>query len=72
MNLGQLISGLILSIGGVVLLAVFFFSGFKGGSWVALIYGLPALILGIFILLYKKEDKIEQIKKVRVKGGKKK
>lgn len=33
-----------------------------------LIYGLPVLIIGLFILFNKNEDKIEEIK---VKGGRK-
>lgn len=37
--------------------------------WV-LIYGIPILILGIFILFNKKEDDIEIIK-TKAKGGKK-
>ena len=35
-----------------------------------LIYGIPILIIGFFILFNKKEDKIEEIK-TKVKGGKK-
>lgn len=67
MNLGQLISGLVLTIGGIILIVVTVFSGFGGGGLVALIYGLPALIVGLVILFYKKEDKIEQIKRRRKK-----
>jgi hypothetical protein len=37
-------------------------------SFISLIYGIPMLIIGIVILLNKKEDVIEQINKV---GGKK-
>ena len=55
-------------IGGLVLLVVALVYGFKKESYVALIYGVPILIIGIFILLNKKEDKIEQVKKT---GGKK-
>jgi uncharacterized membrane protein HdeD (DUF308 family) len=76
MNLGQLISGGVLVIGGIVLIIVAIFNGFMGDSWVALIYGLPALIVGLVILFYKKEDKIEKIKKINypkpAKGGRKK
>jgi hypothetical protein len=70
MNIGQLISGLVLTIGGIVLVIVAIFAGFKGDSWVALMYGVPALGIGIAILLYKKEDKIEQIKKIKSKKKK--
>lgn len=35
-----------------------------------LIYGIPILIIGIFILFNKKEDDIEKIK-IKAKGGKK-
>lgn len=69
MKISQLISGIVLIIGGFVLLVVALFNGFGGGSFVALIYGIPLLILGFFILFNKNEDKIEQIK--RVKGGRK-
>ena len=37
--------------------------------WI-LIYGIPILIIGIFILFNKKEDDIEKIK-IKAKGGKK-
>ena len=75
MNLGQLISGLVLTIFGFVMIVVALFSGFFEGGFVALIYGLPALVVGLVILFYNKEDKIEQIKRVRtkhLKGGKRK
>lgn len=64
MHLSQLIIGIIFTLGGLVLTIVAFFAGFF-----FLIYGLPFLVLGIFILLNKKEDVVEQIKK---RGGKKK
>ncbi len=56
--------GIIFTLGGLVLTIVSFFTEFF-----VLIYGLPLLVLGIFILLNKKEDVIEPIKK---QGGKKK
>jgi len=64
MHLSQLIMGIIFTLGGLVLTIVSFFTEFF-----VLIYGLPLLVLGIFILLNKKEDVIEPIKK---QGGKKK
>ncbi|MFH1326642.1 MAG: hypothetical protein ABIH59_00760 [archaeon] len=76
MNIGQLISGLALSILGFVLVVIAVVSGFKGGSFLALIYGLPALVIGLVILFNKKEDKIEAMKKssreIKQKGGRKK
>ncbi|MBA7540972.1 hypothetical protein ES705_33276 [subsurface metagenome] len=64
MHLSQLVMGIIFTLGGLVLTIVSFFTEFF-----VLIYGLPLLVLGIFILLNKKEDVIEPIKK---QGGKKK
>jgi len=62
MHLSQLIIGIVFVIGGLVLTAVAFFVGLF-----VLIYGLPLLVLGIVILLNKKEDVIEPIKKRRKK-----
>jgi len=61
MTPSRLIVGLILTITGVLLLAIplaLSFALFPIG-----IYGLIALVLGIIILLNNKEDKIEQIKR---------
>ena len=66
MNLSRLITGIAMVVGGLFLIILSFF--IKEVPWVALIYGIPILIIGVFILLNKKEDKIEQIKKA---GGKK-
>lgn len=63
MHLSQLIIGIIFVIGGITMTVVSFFT-----SFFLLIYGLPLLILGIFILFNKKEDVVEPIKK---RGGKK-
>ena len=63
MHLSQLIIGVLFVIGGVILTIVAFFAGFF-----VLIYGLPLLVFGIIILLNKKEDVVEPIKK---QGGKK-
>jgi len=62
MNTGQLISGLVLTIIGAILLVLGIVHGFGGGNFMLWIYGIPSLILGIAILFYKNEDKIEQIK----------
>ena len=45
---------------GLFLIGLSFFV--KEDSWVALMYGIPMLIIGIVIFLNKKEDVIEQIK----------
>ncbi len=55
------VTGIILIVFGIALIIMSFWSHF-----ITLIYGIPILILGIFILFNKNEDKIEQI----VKGGK--
>jgi len=52
-------------VGGLFLIILSFF--IKEAPWVALIYGVPILIIGIFILLNKKEDKIEEIMSERRK-----
>jgi hypothetical protein len=61
------------TITGIAMISLGFFliglSFFIEIPYVALIYGIPVLILGIFILFNKKEDKIEKIKSR--KGGKK-
>ncbi len=62
MNIGQLISGLVLITGGIALIVVALVNGFRDGSFLAMIYGVPAFILGIFILLNKKEDYVEPVK----------
>lgn len=56
-------TGIIMILLGLVLIGVSFFT-----SFIFLIYGIPILIIGIVILLNKKEDVIEQINKM---GGKK-
>ena len=61
---------------GFILVGVYFIFSGKDGSFAALIYGIPILIIGAFILLNKKEDKIEERKdlsyrfKKLLKGGK--
>ncbi len=64
MHLSQLIIGIVFTLGGLALTIVSFFAGFF-----ILIYGLPLLVMGIVILLNKKEDMVEPIKR---RGGKKK
>ena len=55
-----MIVGIIMMLGGLFLVGLAFFM--KEAKWVALMYGIPLLILGIVIFLNKKEDVIEQIK----------
>jgi hypothetical protein len=68
MKISQLITGMILLLGGLIMIL---FSFFQTGEilFVLLFYGIPILIIGVVILFNSKEDKIEQIKKR--KGGKK-
>ena len=62
MNISGLISGIVLTGVGVVLIALPFLIANKI-SFVALIYGIPLLGVGIVILFnLKKEDKIEEIR----------
>lgn len=63
MHISQLIIGTIFILGGLILTVVAFFA-----SLFILIYGLPILIIGLVILLNRKEDVVEPIKK---RGGKK-
>jgi uncharacterized membrane protein HdeD (DUF308 family) len=59
MNLmSRTITGIVMIIVGLALIAFSFFS-----SFVFLFYGIPISIIGFFILLNKKEDKIERIKR---------
>jgi len=62
MHLSQLIIGIVFTLGGLALTIVSFFVGLF-----LLIYGLPILVIGIVVLLNKKEDVIEPIKKRRKK-----
>ena len=60
MGKNQVIVGMILIVAGLFLIGLSFFV--NKDSWVALMYGIPILIIGIVIFLNKKEDIIEQIK----------
>ena len=64
-TLSRTITGILTIILGLILIGVSIFKTY----WV-LIYGIPILIIGIFILFNKKEDDIEKIKN-KAKGGKK-
>ncbi len=61
--LSRTITGIALIILGIILI----FVSVTESLWV-LIYGIPVLLIGIFILFNKKEDKIESRKDM--KGGK--
>ena len=60
MSLSRLIMGLIFSIGGLLLLILAIFT-----VWWTVFYGIPLLILGIWLLLNKSEDKIEKRKDLK-------
>lgn len=62
MNAGQLISGGVLVVFGAVLIVLGLFYGFGGGNIMFWIYGVVLLIIGLAVLLNRREDKIEQIK----------
>lgn len=47
---------------GIFLMAIPFIWGFEEAWGVTWLYGIPILILGLFILFNKKEDKIERRK----------
>ncbi len=64
-TLSRTITGTIAIILGLFLIILSIFK-----EYFILIYGIPILIIGIFILLNKKEDDIETIKTKR-KGGEK-
>ncbi len=61
MNLSQLIVGIFMVAGGLTLIVI---SVIK---WIValLLWGVPILIIGLIILFNKREDAIEQIKKVK-------
>ena len=60
------ITGIIILLLGIGLSIPAFF-----GFLLTLIYGIPLIILSIFLLLNKDEDKIEQIKKKKTERRKK-
>jgi len=58
----RIITGTILIIFGAILT----FVSFRESFWI-LIYGIPLILIGFFILFNKKEDEIEQIKRRKKK-----
>jgi len=57
-TMSRTITGILLIILGIILIYV----SVNESLWV-LIYGIPVLLIGLFILFNKKEDEIEQIKR---------
>ena len=62
-TLSRNLTGIITSLIGIILLSFPFIMDKKG--FIFWVYGLPLLIIGILIVLNKKEDQIEQIKTKR-------
>jgi len=60
MTPSRLITGLILSLGGLAIILVSIFT-----TAIFIIYGLVALVVGIAILINNREDRIEQIKRFK-------
>ena len=60
--LSRTITGIALIILGIILISV----PVKESLWV-LVYGIPIILIGFFILFNKKEDEIEQIKRRKKK-----
>ena len=52
----RVIAGSFMVLTGIILLVVAFF-----GLWWVLIYAIPLLVIGLFVLFNKKEDIIEEI-----------
>jgi len=65
-NLSSLIFGWFFIIGGLALTIAAFFS-----FLIMLVYGLPILAIGIYMIFNKWEDKIEQRKDIKRKRHKK-
>jgi membrane-bound ClpP family serine protease len=66
MSLSRLIIGILLLVVGLVLLIASLY-----GTLFLLIYAVPALIIGIVILLNKKEDEIEERKDIKKRKSRK-
>jgi len=61
-TLSRTITGGVMVLGGLVLIVLSFFA-----SFFLLIYSIPILIIGFFILFNKREDAIEEIKNMKSK-----
>ena len=62
----NLVSRIITGTSLIILGGILIFLSFKGLFWI-LIYGIPLVLIGFFILFNKKEDEIEQIKRRKKK-----
>ena len=60
------IAGMIFILGGSIISFIAFFAS-SGKFFGTLIYGIPLIIIGFFILFNKKEDQIEQINYSKIK-----
>ena len=60
MGNSRIIIGWIFVVLGILILASYAVAGIKSLFW---FYGIPSIILGVIILLNKKEDEIEKIRK---------
>ncbi|MBT4174063.1 hypothetical protein HOC80_04585 [archaeon] len=58
----NLISRTITGIASIILGIVIVYFSFESSFWL-LLYGIPIIIIGVFILFNKKEDKIEKIRR---------
>ena len=62
MNLvSRTITGVLMIVLGLFLIGLSFFV--NEAVWVTLIYGIPIFLIGAYIFLNKKEDRIEKIKR---------
>jgi hypothetical protein len=65
-SISRLVAGLFFIILGIGALVASFYE-----SFFLLIYVIPSLAIGIFLLLNKNEDKIEERKDIKIRGSKK-
>ena len=64
--ISRTITGMAFIFGGFIISSIAFFAS-SGKFFGVLIYGIPLIIIGFFILFNKKEDKIEQINYSKIK-----
>jgi len=65
-SISRLVFGILFVVGGFALTIVSFFT-----SLFFLIYSIPMVVVGIWMLANKNEDKIEERKDIKVRGAKK-
>ena len=58
---GRSIGGLIVTLVGFIISLIPLFSN-SDEAYVALFYGIPIFVIGLFVFFNKNEDKIEQVK----------